>query len=105
MRKKTDEKPLILIGQDESIFKQYLLTNSQWALPDGQKALLPKDEGQGIMISAFVSREFGYGHDLTQQQLDQINQFRKNKKYIDESAAEEVYTTAVKQPLTESPFI
>jgi hypothetical protein len=27
--------------------------------------LIPKDDGLGVMISAFVSREFGYGMVLT----------------------------------------
>ena len=105
VRKNDDEKPLILIGQDECIFKQYLFSNAQWCLPDGQRAIIPKDEGQGIMISAFVSREFGYGHDLTTSQLAEINNYRKNRNYIDEDAAVEIYGKKEKKPLTESPFI
>ena len=37
VRKKTHEKPLILIGQDECIFKQYSKTKSQWCLPGGKR--------------------------------------------------------------------
>mmetsp|Transcript_4361 Transcript_4361/g.5020 ORF Transcript_4361/g.5020 Transcript_4361/m.5020 type:complete len:101 (+) Transcript_4361:1324-1626(+) len=32
---------------------------------DGTRPLIPKDEGMGIMLSSFTSREFGYGFVLT----------------------------------------
>ena len=105
VRRNKSKKPLIMFGQDECIFKQYLFSNAQWCLPDGQRAIIPKDEGQGIMISAFVSREFGYGHDLNASQFAEINNYRKKRNYIDEDAAVEIYGKKEKQPLTESPFI
>ncbi len=46
-------KPLIIIGDDECIFKQYSLSKKYWVAPDGQQVLVPKDEGQGVMVSAF----------------------------------------------------
>ena len=50
--------------------------------------LVPKDEGQGVMISAFTSRDLGFGSpEITQEKLDQINESRKGKKYEDEDAA------------------
>ena len=81
VKKKPEEKPIIMIGQDKSIFKQFLITAKQWNLPDGSCAINPKEDGQGIMISTFVSRDFGYGFDLTPEQLAQVNEFRKGKKY------------------------
>jgi len=39
------------------------------------------------MISGFQSQEFGYGLDLTNEQLKQVSEFCKGKKYIDEAAA------------------
>ena len=62
-------RPLIGFGQDECIFKQYLFTNKAWTTPDGQKPVIPKDEGLGVMISAFVSREFGFGMKLSDEDL------------------------------------
>ena len=44
VRKKDDEKPIIMIGQDECAFKQFLLVKKQWYLPDGATSLNPKDE-------------------------------------------------------------
>ena len=48
---------------------------------------MPKDEGQGLMISAFVSRDLGFNWQLTPQKLKLVNAARKNKKYIDKNAA------------------
>jgi predicted Zn-dependent protease with MMP-like domain len=31
-----------------------------------------KDEGLGVMISAFVSREFGFGMNLSDEQLQEV---------------------------------
>mmetsp|Transcript_26808 Transcript_26808/g.33053 ORF Transcript_26808/g.33053 Transcript_26808/m.33053 type:complete len:391 (+) Transcript_26808:1059-2231(+) len=59
------QKPLFIFGQDECIFKQYSFTKKAWILPDGTRPLIPKDEGMGIMLSSFTSREFGYGFVLT----------------------------------------
>jgi hypothetical protein len=90
VRKGVGVKPLMIFGQDECIFKQYIRTNKSWSDPDGTRALLPKDDGQGVMISAFASREFGFGMQLTASQLDKVNKARSigvRKFYSDEKAA------------------
>jgi len=61
VRKPPDSKPLIMIGQDECIFKQHLTTRSQWHLPDGTSKINPKTDGDGLMLSSFQSRDFGFG--------------------------------------------
>ena len=61
--KPPNSKALIGFGQDESILKQYAFTTKAWTAPDGTRGLIPKDEGAGVMISAFVSREYGFGMD------------------------------------------
>jgi len=66
VRKEAEEKPLIMFGHDECIFKQYTMTNKHWKAPNGAVVLIPKDDGQGVMISAFQSREFGFGLQLNQ---------------------------------------
>ena len=50
-----------------------------WALPDGTKQLVPKDDGIGLMLSSFCSREVGYGIPLSQSQLDIENEKRKHE--------------------------
>ena len=66
----------MIIGQDESVFAQYLLGSKQWVGPKGQRPLLPKSEGDGYMLSAFVSRELGFGRALTDDELLKINMAR-----------------------------
>jgi hypothetical protein len=101
------QKPLIIFGQDECIFKQYNMSKKGWTAPDGRKALVPKDEGQGVMVSSFVSREFGYGMSLSGDDLDKVNRARTKgvrRYYKDEKSAIAKLGTTKKAPLTESPF-
>ena len=104
VRKPLHKKPLIIFGQDECIFKQYIFRNKCWNGPNGEVPLMPKDEGQGLMISAFVSRKYGFSWDLTQSQLQLVNQYRQDKQYIDEVSAITKRGTAKKDNLTTSPF-
>ncbi len=64
VRKPANKKPALIFGQDECIFKQYLINGKTWCMSDGTKPLLPKDEGQGLMVSAFTSRDLGFGLNL-----------------------------------------
>ena len=108
VRRNKSKKPLIMFGQDECIFKQYLFGNKKWFLPDGTTSLLPKDEGMGIMISAFCSREFGYGFEFTPERMIVVNEFRmkeENKKYKDHDASVAVNGKNEKKALTSNPFV
>jgi hypothetical protein len=42
--------------------------------------------GVGRMVSALCLREFGFGLDLTVEQLAKVNERRRNKKHGDEEA-------------------
>jgi hypothetical protein len=81
------ERPVIVMGQDECIVKQYSFTRKEWIGPEGEQAITPKDDGLGVMISAMQSREFGYGMLLTPDQLCCVNAARLGQKYKDEQAA------------------
>ena len=59
VRMEAGVRPLIKIGQDEAIQKQYSFNTKEWVGTNGQRSLVPKDEGLGIMISMYQSREFG----------------------------------------------
>ena len=61
VRKNNNEKPIFLFGQDECIFCQFIFTGSSWTGPKGEQGIIPKDEGNGLMILAFQNREFGFG--------------------------------------------
>ena len=106
VRRDKSSKPLIIFGQDEAIFKQFLFRKRQWVGPDGQRPLIPKDEGQGVMISAFQSREFGFGfRALTDEELKRVNASRKGKHYSDQEAAVMVgHKEGLKPPLDNHQF-
>jgi hypothetical protein len=105
VRKKQEEKPLIMFGHDECIFKQYALTKKHWKAPSGAVVLIPKDDGQGIMIIAFQSREFGFGVQISDQELTLINNYRNGKDYCNQKAAIKLRGTSKKQALTKTPFV
>jgi predicted Zn-dependent protease with MMP-like domain len=41
-----------------------------------------KDEGLGVMISAFVSREFGFGMNLSDEQLQEVKQVQTKQALV-----------------------
>ena len=100
--KSVSVRPFMIVGQDKSVFSQYLLSSKQWIGPKGQVALLPKSEGDGYMLSAFVSREFGFGRLMTEEELAQVNLRRQTTalgggSYRDTTAAMEILGTTRKQ--------
>ena len=102
--KPSDAKPLLIFGQDKCIFKQFALCNKTWVGPNGKTPLVPKSDGQGLMVSAFVSREYGFGWDLTKSQLKLVNKYREKQTYCDEKAALEKLGKIEKDKLKTSPF-
>ena len=58
---------------------------------------MPKDDGIGVMISAFTSRELGFGFWLSPEMLELINIRRKGKIYSDEQAAITLYGDSLKK--------
>ena len=73
----SNTKPLILIGQDESCFKQNSFSKKCWTGPSGVMKLLLKSDGYTWMISAFISRDFGVGLVVNDGELELINQRRQ----------------------------
>ena len=63
--------------------------------------------GQGIMVSAFVLRAFGFGLKIKKEDLDEINKKRTNNKYTDKDAATWLLGSPKKNkaPLISSPFV
>jgi hypothetical protein len=105
--KNNNEKPIFSFGQDECIFRQFIFTGSSWTGPKGEQGIIPKDEGNGLMILAFQSREFGFGFTLLPSEIEQVNKFRMEKRplYTEAESAIKVNGTAVKKPLVNSPFV
>ena len=105
IRKKPEDKPVIIFGQDEAIFNAHLSRTHQWVDPNGRRAIMPKTNGAGVMISGFQSRELGWGIPINEEQLRKINANRANEEYFDKEAAIAVYGTAKKKKLEASPGI
>jgi hypothetical protein len=76
VRKEENEQTLLMFGHDEVIFKQSLLTKKGW------NSVSTKRRGPSL-ISAFQYREFGFGYQLNEVQLVQVNIVRRGKKYQD----------------------
>ena len=76
-----------------------------WMSKSGRFRVRPKDDGSGMMISAFQSREFSFGFPLFNKYKNKINEFRRGKKYVDKMAANAVFGTDEKKELDKDPFI
>ena len=74
---------------------------------DAMDALLPKDEGVGVMISSFLDSEYGLIQKLDQHTLDLVNERRYGERYPDEEAAMYVYFSSLKlqRSVDKSPFL
>ena len=97
-------KPILTFGQDEAIFRSSQLNESCWQI-DGITPLRTKGLGVGLMVSAMVSRAFGFGMEISDKDLLTINELRVGKKYADEEAATYLYGSSSKKTLLESPFV
>jgi len=73
--------------------------------PDGLQPIVPKDYGQGLMISAFQSREFGFGLEMSVEDQKRINESRRGKHYLDEKAAKAKRVTREKRTYFQNPFV
>jgi hypothetical protein len=136
VRRSVDSKPLLIFGQDKSIFNKLSFGTKQWVGPSGQRSILPKSTGIGLMISSFQGREvrmlivvshvntiiiisrllhpchmliviskYGWGMEISDDQLKAINAWRNGNDYFDVIAATGVNGTTKKPPLTVSPFV
>ena len=86
------------------IFKQYVFTKKSWVKPQGQTAITPKEEGQGIMISSFVSRDYGYVFNLTKDEFDLVNSQQHGRQYKDVGTTNLKRGNTTKKDLEISPF-
>ena len=105
VRKKQELKPLMMLGQDECIFNQFVFTKWVWILLDGSKQLTLKEEGQGTMLSFFCYRYLLYSFVVTDHILNKVNKSCENSNYSDEAAAIMIYHNSKKPKLTLSPFL
>jgi len=81
------------------------MTKKAWVAPNGEKVLIPKDDDQGLMISAFHSHEFGFSLEMNESDLKKVNEWHHGEKQHDESAAKGKRGTSNKKDLPSGPFI
>ena len=61
--------------------------------------------GIGIMVSTFVSQEFGLGTEISKEDLVKINTVQADKLYTDKEVATYLCGDDCKRPLIETPFV
>ena len=71
-------REIVRCGQDESIFKANALPRRCWIIA-GQINMAKKTEGVGEMASYFIDEEFGMGLPISDDQLDRVNVYRRNR--------------------------
>ena len=57
------------------------------------------------MVSAFQSRDLGWGMELPEESIQQINDKRRGEVYFDREAAKAVNDCQLKKDLIESPLV
>ena len=76
-----------------------------WTGSNGETPLMPKTNNKGLMISGFVCREYGFGWQLSNSQLEVVNKFCEKKNCYDVKAAIVSLGKTSKDPLETSPFV
>ena len=86
-------KPIIVFGQDETDFNVLILNVSMWISPDGEWSILPKINSIGVMVSAFQSRDIGFGIKMSDVMIKLINKRHSRKHYFDKVVSQYVPNT------------
>jgi hypothetical protein len=99
-------QPLVVVGQDEMITYQFLFAAKSWKSQQGKTLILPRGDGEGIMVSASILRELGLGPELTDDQLPEIiRRFRTGKEeHVSKEDTIGLFGTAENQAITRRKF-
>ena len=63
------------LGQDECVYHAYLHSSKTWYVQE-IVGLYKKGQGKGVMVSAFVSEQVGFGLKIAVDQLEAVNAVR-----------------------------
>ena len=102
-RIKPDARELIILGQDESVYKQNSYSKKCWYDGSGATPLVPKSDGLSLMVSAYVSEKFGLGKRLSDAELEEVNNRRREgvfSHFESKESALQIYGETKKKPLT-----
>ena len=102
-----DSRSIVLIGQDESTYHQYIFSSEQWKGPAGRNFIQPKGVEKILMLSGFQARESGLGLGciLTNDVRSTVNDTRKGQTYKAENNAMLVYKSVLKKYITDDPLL
>jgi hypothetical protein len=78
VRRNTNDKILIVFGQDESVFKAFAMNQKSWTR---EGIIRQKGEGPGMTVSAKQSYEYGFGLEFPDDVLAEINRIRTGEHY------------------------
>ena len=95
-------RPLMMIGQDKSVFEQYSFGRKCWVGPGGETQLLPKSNGYSKMVSGFVSSDIGVGLYLSKNELEEVKARRMGSEwghYLSRDEALTVYGTSKRKEI------
>lgn len=75
-----------------------------WTM-DEELPLRSKRLGSGIVVSAFVSRAFGFEiKEITAEQLSDVNETKRENKCVKKEAAHQLLGSCMRESLKESPL-
>ena len=97
-------KPLLRMGQDESIYKAHQFPSGGW-MCEGATVLRPKTEGVGDMVSAFADCARGFGLEMSDAELAEVNAKRRGTNYWSLDSAMNINGTHEKPQLNEPPGV
>ena len=99
-RMKLGEPQVIILGQDEEIFKHYLFFNNMWT-HKGKHRLVPKYEGYGVMILVFQYQVFSFRYTFTVPDLQTVNEYcALHPKYVHVYTETTILRKTRKEPIT-----
>ena len=107
VRKPDNVKPLIIFGQDESTYHQFIFSKKIWKSNTGASYIQPKGMGEILMISAFQSRKtgLGLGHYLSDEIRREVNANRKGKSYLLKDDTKLIYGSDTKSDINNDPML
>lgn len=102
---KSPGRPIILVGQDEAIICQWIFSSKGWK-HEGEGTLKPKSDGDGVMMSAFVTDAHGFkgGIEIPPDLLKKVNDRHRGKEYVSKESAMEINDSTEKPLLKEEDF-
>jgi hypothetical protein len=72
-RKRADEKPVIVIKQDETCIRQYDTQKKAWRHDGAARSIAPKGEGAAMMYSGYICEQLGGFPMLTEAKVRELN--------------------------------